>query len=135
MSDTDGLTDALDQYRPNETDRVTVLFGHVHGLRETLMAVERYLYASDIAKCQLNHLSEVRLSPLTQDVQSSLERVNGIISDHLMAQYSVGQAEPAEPIDEEPLPENPLGSKSLRGLSSLASTNTVQLAPTPVDED
>jgi len=110
-------------------ERLSMFFGHVDEVLHTLAAVDRYLSASDIAKCQLNHYPEVAYSPLTQDVKRQVDRLKAVISDFLLERHT-GEP-PAPKVEEElpPLPDNPLGSKSLPGQRTIYSTPRVTSVP------
>jgi hypothetical protein len=71
----------------NELQECQVILKDMQLIKTTLMGVQAYLQASDIAKSQLNLFDPIKYSPLTQEVSQTLDRVNGLIGDALMASY------------------------------------------------
>lgn len=113
MSDDFDLNEKLEELAPKATDLVSIVFSQIHSVRETLLGVERYLYADDAANSQRAMLASVIPSPLTLRVQDALSLVDGVISEHLISRYSARvQAEPLPEVAEQlpDLHDNPLGS-------------------------
>jgi len=89
-----------------------VLLDDLEMFRTTMLAVQTFLEAQDMAKSQLNMLDKLHFSPLTQDVQHGVKRIEGLIGDYLVANHFQEASEVVEPEAEEELPalpENPLG--------------------------
>ena len=98
----------------NKLQEIPIMFHDLEMFRTTLLAVQTFLEAQDMAKNQLNMLSELRFSPLTQDVQHGVKRIEGLVGDYLVIEHFSPSA-PSEVCYEpmEPLPENPLGTKKI----------------------
>lgn len=102
----------------NPLTEIPIMLEDLEMFHTTLAAVNTYLEAKDMAKCQLNMLPSYRTSPLTQDVAVSLTRVKGLMGDYLLSQHLQVDDEEEEleeeVEEEEALPDSPFGEPEIK---------------------
>jgi hypothetical protein len=114
----------------NDLQEIPVLLKDLELFRTTMLAVQTFLEAQDMAKCQLN-MWDTKFSPLTQDVQHGVKRIEGLIGDYLVQQHFDETMEIATEVEQElePLSENPMMTKRLPKARKMVKDGAERVEP------